>query len=121
LRVKWVGEPVLNANGTVTVQAIVTRGTNDPNYQLNVTDINLYVNSFPYVGANANSFDDRYSTRVTYSGTTGNALLGQTLTITTKAALPGKRDWYVRVAARTTFPNLGRPYNFNEVKKISVP
>jgi hypothetical protein len=121
LRVKWVGEPVLNANGTVSVQAIVTRGTADPNYQLNVTDINLYVNSFPYVGAHANSFDDRYSTRVAYSGTNGNDFLGQTLTLTTKAPLPGKRDWYLRVAARTTFPNLGRPYNYNDVKKISIP
>ena len=36
-------------------------------------------------------------------------------------ALPAKRDWYIRVAARTTFPNLGRPYNYNEVKKISIP
>lgn len=122
LRVKWVGEPVLNANGTVTIQAIVTRGTTDPNYQLNITDINLYVNNFPYVGANANSFDARYSTRVSYSGTNGNNLLGQTLTITTSGGvLPTKRDWYVRVAARTTFPNLGRPYNYNEVKKISIP
>jgi hypothetical protein len=122
LRVEWVGDPVYNTNGTVTVKAIITRGTNDPNYQLNVTDINLYINNYPYVGSNANSFDARYSNRVTYSGTNGNNLLGQTLTITTTGgALPGKRDWYLRVAARTTFPNLGRPYNYNEVKKISIP
>jgi hypothetical protein len=122
LRVEWVGEPVLNANGTVTVKAIVTRGTADPNYQLNVTDINLYINNYPYVGSNANSFDARYSNRVSYTGTNGNTLLGQTITLTTTGgALPAKRDWYVRVAARTTFPNLGRPYNYNEVKKISIP
>jgi len=122
LRVEWVGEPVLNANGTVSVKFVVTRGTTNPNYQLNVTDINLYINNYPYVGANANSFDARYSNRVTYSGTTGNNVLGQTLTFTTiGGVLPGKRDWYVRVAARTTFPNLGRPYNYNEVKKISIP
>jgi hypothetical protein len=99
LRVEWVGEPILNANGTITVQAKITRGTNDPNYQLNVTDINLYINNFPYVGAFANSFDARYSSRVSYTGTTGNNLLGQTLTITT----------------------IGRPYNYNDVKKISIP
>jgi hypothetical protein len=122
LRVEWVGEPVLNANGTVTVKAIVTRGTADPNYQLNITDINLYINNYPYVGSNANSFDARYSNRVSYTGTNGNNLLGQTLTLTTTGgALPAKRDWYVRVAARTTFPNLGRPYNYNEVIKISIP
>jgi hypothetical protein len=122
LRIEWVGEPVLNTNGTVSVQFIVTRGTNNPNYQLNVTDINLYVNRLPYVGSNANSFDPRYSTRVSYSGTDGNNLLGKTLTFTTSGgALPNKRDWFVRVAARTTFPNLGRPYNYNEVKTIPVP
>lgn len=122
LRVEWVGDPILNSNGTVSVKFIVTRGTNDPNYQLNVTDINLYINNYPYVGSNANSFDARYSNRVTYTGTNGNTLLGQTLTFTTiGGALPAKRDWYVRVAARTTFPNLGRPYNYNEVKKIPIP
>lgn len=121
LRVKWVGEPVLNANGTASVQVIVTRGTADPNYQLNVTDIYFFVNSFPYVGANANSHDDRYSVQLTYSGTNGNNVLGQTLTLTTKTALPAKRDWYLRVGARTTFPNLGKPYNYNDVKKITIP
>lgn len=122
LRLEWVGEPVANANGTVTVQVKITRGTADPNYQLNITDINLYINNLPYVGNNANSFDARYSNRITYSGTSGNAQLGQTMTITTiGGALPGKRDWYVRVGARTTFPNLGRPFNYNEVKKISIP
>jgi hypothetical protein len=122
LRVEWVGDPVVNANGTVTVKFIVTRGTADPNYQLPVTDINLYVNDYPFVGSNANSFDPRYSNRVTYSGTNGNNLLGQTLSFTTTGgALPGQRDWYIRVAARTTFPNLGRPYNYNEVKKVTIP
>ncbi len=122
LRVEWVGEPVLNANGTITASFKVTRGTTDPNYQLPVTDIHLYVNNLKYVGNNANSFDARYSNRPTYSGTTGNALLGQTLTLTTTGgALPGKRPYYLRVGARTTFPNLGRPFNFNEVKMVNVP
>jgi len=122
LRVEWMGEPVLNTNGTVSVQVKITRGTADPAYQLNVTDINLYINNYPYVGNNANSFDARYSNRVAYSGTTGNNLLGQTIVITTiGGALPAKRDWYVRIGTRTTFPNLGRPFNYNEVKKISIP
>lgn len=122
LRIEWVGEPVLNTDGTVTVKAIVKRGTTNASYQLDVTDINLYINNNPYVGSSTNSFDARYSNRVTYSGANGNALLGQTLTITTTGgALPAKRDWYVRVAARTTYPNSSRPYNYNEVKKITIP
>jgi hypothetical protein len=122
LRVEWEGEPVLNANGTVSVTVKITRGTADPAFQLNVTDINLYVNNYPYVGNNANSFDARYSSRTAYSGTNGNNLLGQSITITTiGGALPIHRDWYMRVGARTTYPNNGRPYNYNEVKKITIP
>jgi hypothetical protein len=125
LRVEWAGEPVVNANGTVTVQVKVTRGTTNPNYQLNVTDIWLFINNYPYVGlgtASVPSYDARYTNKLTYSGTTGNDQLGQTLTITTiGGVLPGKRDWYVRVGARTTFPNLSRPFNFNEVKKVTLP
>jgi len=56
----------------------ITRGTADRPTQLNITDIHFYINNYPYVGSNANSFDARYSNRVTYSGTTGNNLLGQT-------------------------------------------
>lgn len=122
LRIEWIGEPVINANGTITVSFKVTRGTTNPAYQLNVTDINLYVNSFKYVGDNVNSFDARYSSRVGFSGTTGNALLGQTITRTTIGGpLPGQRKLYIRVGARTTYPNNGRPYNYNEVKEVSMP
>lgn len=122
LRVEWIGEPVVNPNGTITAKFKVTRGTDNPAFQLNVTDINLYVNNFKYVGNHANSFDARYSNRVAYSGTNGSALLGQTLTVTTiGGALPGKRNLYIRVGARTTYPNNGRPFNYNEIKEVAIP
>jgi hypothetical protein len=117
-----VGEPVVNEDGTVTASFKVTRGTDNPAFQLNVTDINLYVNNFRYVGNNANSFDARYSNRNSYGGTTGNELLGQTLTLTTTGGpLPGKRSFFIRVGARTTYPNNGRPFNYNEVKEVTIP
>jgi Protein of unknown function (DUF3823) N-terminal domain/Domain of unknown function (DUF3823_C) len=122
LRVEWIGEPIVNPDGTITASFRVTRGTADPAFQLDVTDINLYVNNFKFVGNNANSFDARYSNRVTYSGADGNNLLGQTLTMTTiGGALPGKRSFYIRVGARTTYPNNGRPFNYNEVKEVAIP
>ncbi len=122
LRVEWVGEPILNPNGTITVKVKITRGTDHPDFQLNVTDINLYVNRLPFVGNNANSFDARYSKRTPYSGTDGNNLLGEVLTLTTTGgALPTNRDWFLRVGARTTYPNNGRPFNYNEVIKVSIP
>ncbi|PGH40006.1 MAG: hypothetical protein CRN43_05635 [Candidatus Nephrothrix sp. EaCA] len=117
LRIAWDGEPTLNADGTVTAKVIVTRGTNNPNYQLAVTDINLYVNNYPYVGNHGTMNDPRFSK--TGAGT--NAMLGCSIAITTKAALPKQRDWYLRAGARTAYPNGGRPYNYNEIKKISIP
>lgn len=117
LRIAWDGDPIINADSTVTVKVMVTRGTNNPNYQLAVTDLNLYVNNLPYVG-NPGSMNYAIYSK---TGAATNAILGQSVALTTKAALPKQRDWYLRVGARTTYPNGGRPYNYNEIKKVSIP
>ncbi|MBC7913857.1 MAG: DUF3823 domain-containing protein [Pyrinomonadaceae bacterium] len=121
LRVEWVGEPVLNSDGTITAKAVVTRGTTNPAFQGNVTDINLYINNTKYVGNN--NYDNRFSKTTGYSATNGNAVLGQTLTITTiGGAVPTKRDFYLRVGARTALTVDGqRVYNYNEPKLITIP
>jgi len=98
LRVEWVGDPVVNPDTTVTVKVRITRGTADPAYQQDVTDINLYVSNTKYDGNNNN--DPRYSTLTSYSGSTGTALLGQTITITTKGGALAPQDTYLRVGAR---------------------
>ncbi|HEU4554050.1 MAG TPA: DUF3823 domain-containing protein [Chitinophaga sp.] len=118
LKVEWVGEPVVNADKTVTVQCRFTRGTANPAYQFNVTDVFLYVSTTPFV-SNA-SYDNRYSNQVKYSGTAGNALLGQTVSITTKGTLGASRTYYVRVGARTA-DNVNKRYNYNEPKLVSIP
>lgn len=98
LRVEWVGKPVVNADKSVTVQVKVTRGTNIPAYQLDVTNINLYVSNTQYDGQN--NYDPRYSTLTTYNGSDGSALLGQTITITTTGGALPAQDTYFRVGAR---------------------
>jgi len=98
LRVEWVGDPVVNPDTTVTVKVRVTRGTADPAYQQDVTDINLYVSNTKYDGNN--NYDPRYSTLTSYSGGNGTALLGQTVTITTKGGALAPQDTYLRVGAR---------------------
>lgn len=120
LEVEWVGEPVLNANGTITAQAKITRGTAKTAFQGNVTDLWLYTSPTPYVGSVAASYDNRFAGHITYTGTNGNALLGTTITITTlltNGALP-KKDWYIRLAARTDYG--GKLYNFSNVKMVVV-
>jgi hypothetical protein len=117
LRIEWVGEPVLNANGTISVQVKIDRGTSDPNFQQEVSDINLYVNSNKFTGNN--NFDDRYSPLTSYGGTDGNTNLGKTLTLTTKGVLPSQREYFVRVGARINYGL--KYYNYTDVKTVTVP
>lgn len=117
LRVQIVGQPVINPDTTVSVQVIVTRGTNNPNYQQDITDINLYVSNTQYDGNN--NYDPRYSMRNSYSGSTGTALLGQTLTLTTVGGALPAQDVYFRVGARI---NAGlNEYNYSVPVSITYP
>jgi hypothetical protein len=115
LRVDWVGEPVVNPNGTVTVQVKVTRGTNNPNYQLNITNLVLFVSPYQYIGNN--TYDARYATTLSYSGTTGNAIVGQTITMTTTGVLP-KQAWYLRLGSRVAFGT--NRYNYSTIKMVTI-
>jgi hypothetical protein len=115
LRVEWVGKPVVNADKSVTVQVKVTRGTNIPAYQLDVTNINLYVSNTQYDGQN--NYDPRYSTLTSYNGGDGTALLGQTITITTTGGALPAQDVYFRVGARI---NAGlNQYNYTTPASVS--
>jgi hypothetical protein len=113
LNIEWVGDPVVNANGTITVQVIVTRGTTNTSYQQAVTDVYLYINnSSTFVGNN--NYDARYSTRLT--GTAASTSLNKTTTITTTGTLLANNTYYLRVGARinTTIQGVQR-YNYSTV------
>ena len=118
LRIEWVGEPVINADGTVTASFKMTRGTTDPAFQQDITDVHLFINSNKFVGNN--NFDNRYSPQIDYNGSAANAQLGQTITLTTKGGpLPTQRDYFVRVGARTNYGL--KYYNYTDVKTVTVP
>ena len=117
LRVQMVGSPVINPDTTVSVQVIVTRGTGNPAYQQPVTDINLYVSDTKYDGNN--NYDPRYSKLTSYSGSTGNALLGQTITLTTTGGALPPQDVYFRVGARIS-AGLNQ-YNYAAPVSIAYP
>lgn len=115
-KVDWVSDPVLNADSTVTATIRFTRGTNNPAFQPNATNISLFVNSGKYDG-NYN-FDGRYSNTTQYNGNI-SSLIGQTVTIKTSKPLPGKLTYFFRVGVRNGYgQNL---FNYNEVKSISIP
>lgn len=122
LRVEWVSDPVINPDSTITVQARFTRGTSNPGFQNDISDIFLFLNSEPYVGSstgNTSYFDDRYSHKVSYNGSDGNAFLGQTITLTTERKLPPKRSYWLRVGARTNYGQ--KQYNYTDIKKVTLP
>lgn len=116
LEVEWVGDPVVNADGTITATCKVTRGTVDPNFQQDITDLWLFVSPTEYVGNN--NYDARYSAHMAYSGTTGDAIVGQTITLTTTGGPLPKRDYYLRIGSRINYGL--KQYNYNEVKKVPV-
>jgi len=119
LEVSWVGTPVLNSNGTVTVSCKVVRGTTNPLWQFALTDVFFYISNTNFV-SNA-SFDNTLSNDITtYNGLSGNALLGQTITITSKVALGTSQGYYLRVGARTA-DNVNKRYNYTSVLLLNFP
>lgn len=118
LKVEWVGTPVVNPDKTVTVQCKFTRGTTDVTRQFAVTDAFLFVGTTAFVGNN--SFDNLSSTQVNYTGTAGTALLGTTVSITTKLPLGANRPYYLRVGVRTA-DNVQKRYNYNAPILVQIP
>jgi hypothetical protein len=117
LRIQWIGGPVINADTTVSVQVVITRGTNNPAYQLPVTDLNLYVSNTQYDGNN--NYDPRYSSLNSYSDSAGMAILGDTITLTTTGGALPAQDVYFRVGARID-AGLDE-YNYNTPVSITYP
>ena len=117
LRIDWVGDPVFNADSTVTVKFKITRGTANANYQQDITNINLYVSNTKYDGDN--NYDPRYSNLVSYGGTDGTNLIGQTITMTTTGGALPQQDVYFRIGARI---NAGLDeYNYSTPVSVKYP
>tara|TARA_R110002050_G_scaffold274283_2_gene418654 strand:+ start:7083 stop:7832 length:750 start_codon:yes stop_codon:yes gene_type:complete len=128
LRVEWVGEPVINSDGTVSVQTKITRGTSDSEYQQPLQEVWLYVSENQYVGDF--SYSPIYSTHL-IGGTLPT--LGETVTITSgwpagigvgvQRSFPDySRKFFLRVGARTNLQvNSTNVYNYSGVKEITTP
>lgn len=126
LKLEWVGEPVIDAGtGNFSVQFRIDRGTDHPDYQKEMLDITLFINTVKYVG-NGN-YDKNISPVV--SGTTADAMVGNGVqTITTEFDENHKmergRPYYIRIGGRTNIASGiygGTNYNFTTVKKIIIP
>lgn len=126
LRIEWVGEPVVNDNGTATIQVKIDRGTAHPDYQQALTEVWLYVSENQYVGDF--SYSPNFSTKLT--GAT-LPVLGETVSITTgwpggigtgtQRTFPAyARKYFLRVGARIGKQvNSTNVYNYTTVKEIT--
>jgi len=117
LEVAWVGDPVLNANGTITARCKVTRGTDNPAFQQNVTDLWLFLSPTEYVGNN--NYDNHYSVHIAFAGITGNDILGDTVTLTTVGGSLPPKDYFLRIGSRIDYGL--KQYNYSEPLKLNVP
>ena len=119
LKPSWIGEPVLDGDGKLTVQFRVVRGTDDPEFQLDVYDMGLFVSTTQYVGDN--NYDKERSVKISDSAE-ATSQLGQTVSLTTPVALKSGNTYYVRVGARLNYSLFnGLTYNYTDVRKITVP
>lgn len=119
LKLSWVGDPVLDEDGKLTVEFKVVRGTDDPEFQLDVYDMGLFVSTTKYVGDN--NYDKERSVKISDSAE-ATSQLGQTVSLTTPVALKRGNTYYVRVGARLNYSLFnGLTYNYTKVRKIVVP
>jgi hypothetical protein len=132
LKVEWIGEPEVS-EGKVTAKFKVTRAVSPEEFRskiepmggydnnfLNVTDVRLFVSQVAYVGYR--EWDNRYSVEKTFGGDSFNALLGETVTLTTNGVIPSGRTVFIRAAARINYrtENVSR-HNYNEARQVTIP
>jgi hypothetical protein len=116
LEIEWVGDPIVNADKTITANVKITRGTTNPAYQQEMKTVYLLINSLSTVGTADK--EDTYSVTKTVK----NNILGTTYSITSKGGavnLHNIKKWYIRVGARTGY-ELNR-YNMSSVKEVIIP
>ena len=137
LKVEWVGKPT-QSNGKIRAQVKVTRAVSEADFRSkiepmggynnnfqNVTDIQLFVSYSSSVGYRAR--DERWSSQITYSGSSFNSLLGQTITIESnpEKPIPSGRTVFVRAASRINYDTPRgsgtRRWNYSEPVEILIP
>jgi hypothetical protein len=132
LKLEWVGQPTVS-NGKITATVKVTRAVSPAEFKakiepmggyndnmLNVTDVRLFVSQVPFVGFR--EWDNRYSTELSYTGNSFEALLGQPITITTQGTIPAGRKVFIRAAARINYATENiRRHNYNAAIAVDIP
>lgn len=144
LKVELIGTPTFS-NGKITTKVKVTRAVKDSifrakiepmgNYSstfLNVTDIRFLIGYTQSVGfdrkdgnGKTEASDDRWNSQISYTGSSFEPLLGDTLTIQSIGTIPSGRTVFIRALARINYDTPRgsgtRRYNYSEVKEVMIP
>jgi len=135
LKVEWVGEPEV-INGQVVAKVRVTRGVSEDDFRakiepmggydnsfLNITDIQLFVSYSSSVGYRAR--DERWSSKIEYTGSAFSTLIGETITIKSTGTIPSGRAVFIRAAARINYDTPKgsgtRRWNYNAATQLMIP
>lgn len=135
LKVEFVGIPQVS-NGKITAEVKVTRGVSEEEFKnkvepmgnykesfLNITDIQLFVSYSSFVGYRAR--DERWSSKIEYSGNSFNPLLGASIPISSKGTIPSNRKVFIRAAARINYDTPAgsgtRRWNYSEPMEVNIP
>ena len=135
LKVEFVSEPTV-MNGKITAKVRVSRAVSENDFQakiepmggysasfLNVTDVQLFVSYSSSVGYRAR--DERWSSKIEYSGSTFGSLLGKTITIESNGVIPSGRTVFVRAASRINYDTPKgsgtRRWNYSEPTEVVIP
>lgn len=90
---------------------------------LNVTDIQLFVSYSSSVGYRAR--DERWSSKLEYTGSAFNEFLGQPVVIRSQGYVPSGRKVFVRAAARINYDTPAgsgtRRWNYSEPMEVIIP
>jgi len=116
LKCEWVGNPVLNADGTVTVKVKIKRGTTNKDYQQALEKAWLFISETNYVG------DFSYSPNYSVQLGAAKISLDNEITITTSKPFPTySRKFFLRFGAKTTlnFSSTQR-YNYTPIVEIET-
>ena len=132
LKIEWVGEPVKNANNTITASFKVTRAVSEADFRakiepmggwnnnfLEVSDVRLWVSESAYVGRRENSGSTVFETFDGNNFVTKYGF-GNTVTLTSGTIAKG-RTVFIRASARIRYVTEGSSrYNYNEAKRVDM-
>lgn len=135
LNVEITSAPQVSA-GKVMVRVKVTRATSRAELKqaispsgdwkdtyANITDLQLFVSYSSTVGYRAR--DSRWSSSVTYDGSSFDKLLGTDVTLKSNGTIPSGQKVFIRAAARINYDTPRgsgtRRWNYSEIMEVNIP